>query len=293
MKKQGMIVKSIGGFYDVEAAEAVYTCRAKGVLRTQNISPLVGDRVMFSIYENGLCSVDEILPRRNELVRPPVANLDQLVLVLSTSDPGPNLTLVDTLIAIAEYKDVSPIVVITKIDLEDGAWIKQIYDTAGIPCFILSNLQSPKPDDLIGLFAQKITAFTGNTGVGKSSLLNLLSEDLHLPVGDISKKLGRGRHTTRHTELFKLFGGYIADTPGFSMLDLAQYEYIPKEQLAYCFREFEPFLGDCKFSDCSHIKEHGCSVTAAVGQGTISQSRYESYCYLYNEVKDQKEWQKK
>lgn len=288
----GILLKGIGGFYYVEAADAVFTCKARGAFRKKKLTPLAGDRVIITVTgtddEN---TVDEIAPRKNFLHRPPVANLDNLFILSATSVPRPSLLTIDKLIAIAEHKDIEPIVIFTKIDEESADEIAAIYRTAGFQCLTVSNQTGEGVAQIKALFAGKISAFTGNTGVGKTSLLNCLDPSLLLKTGAVSDKLGRGRHTTRQAELFKTCGGYIVDTPGFSSLDFEKSDCIRKDDLAECFREFRPYLGMCKFSTCSHTCDKGCAITAAVANGQIPASRHQSYVQMYNAVKDLKEWE--
>ncbi len=291
----GRIIKGIGGFYYVETTDAIYECKARGIFRKQGISPLVGDTVKISVNENAENTIDDIIDRKNSLVRPPLANLDQLFIVASLVDPNINTTVIDRLIGIAELKNIEPIIVLTKIDLsQDAEYYKNIYEKAGFKVILCDNNTGQGSDEVKELIKGKISAFTGNTGVGKSSLLNSIDSSLEISTGETSKKLGRGKHTTRHCELYKINGGYVADTPGFSYIDLERYEKIMKDDLPLCFREFEPFLDKCRFqTNCSHINDKGCAVVDAVNKGLISKERHQSYIDLYNEVKDIKEWQLK
>ena len=292
-EKTGLILKGIGGFYYVKAGDTVYECKARGVFRRNAITPLVGDHVKLLIEENQSPIIAEILPRKNSLIRPPMANLDQLVLVAATCDPAPSTLVIDKIIAAAEDKGISPILVISKIDLEQAQWLRDIYEPIGFPVVLVSSATGEGVKQVKELLRGKITAFTGNSGVGKSSLLNQIDRRFCLETGEISRKLGRGRHTTRQVELFPLEGGgYVADTPGFSAIQMERYDVVHKEQLPYCFREFEPFLDQCRFPSCSHTCEKGCAVLEAVREGKISRSRHESYVALYQEVKDWKEWKK-
>lgn len=276
----------------METAETVYECKARGNFRKLNLSPLVGDDVEISVNENAENRIEAILPRKNSLVRPPLANLDQLFIVSSIVDPGINTFIIDKLIAIAEYKKIEPIIIITKIDVDDSyKRYAKIYKAAGFKTIVCSNVDMRGIEEVKSLLRGKISAFTGNTGVGKSSLLNSIDKELTLKTGETSKKLGRGKHTTRHSELFKVCGGYVADTPGFSSLDFEKCERILKDDLFECFREFEPYFGQCKFSTCSHINEKGCAVCSAVENGEIQKSRHDSYIQMYNDVKDIKEWE--
>ena len=292
--KKGKIIKGIGGFYYVDSGDEIYECKARGSFRKQGITPLVGDDVYFSVFDNSENAIEEILPRKNELVRPPLANLDALFIVSSLTDPKINTTVLDNLIAVAEYKEIEPIIVLTKIDLDDsGERYKNIYESAGFKTVLCNNSDSTGSEEIKELLTGKCSAFTGNTGVGKSSLLNNIFPQLNLQTGETSKKLGRGKHTTRHCELFKVDGGYIADTPGFSSLDFQRCEMILKDELPHCFREFEEYLPYCKFTSCTHTCDKGCAVVKAVEYGKIAKSRHDSYVSMYNEVKDVKEWKMK
>ena len=292
MKQSGLILQSIGGFYYVETADAVYECKARGAFRKEGITPLSGDRVTITVQPDGSGTLEEILPRRNVLVRPPVANLDCLAIVASVTEPKPNLQLLDKLIAIAEDAAIEPIVVITKSDLDEADALESVYRTAGFPVFVVTNTNAASAAPLSAFLRGKITAFTGNSGVGKSSLLNLIDPALCRETGEISKKLGRGRHTTRSVELLPLSdGGYLADTPGFSALDIERTQPIDKDDLFDCFREFESYFGKCRFSGCSHVHEPNCAIRAAVEAGEIAPSRYESYVAMYNEAKVRKPWE--
>lgn len=289
---KGKIIKGIGGFYYVETAEAVYECKAKGSFRNMKLSPLVGDNVEISVNVNAENRIEKILRRKNELIRPPLANLDQLFIVASLVDPAINTFIIDKLIAIAEFKGIEPVIVLTKTDLcSSFDKYQQIYSDSGFKTILCSSVDKSGTDEIKALLKGKISAFTGNTGVGKSTLLNSIEENLMLKTGETSKKLGRGKHTTRHCELFKVCGGYVADTPGFSSLEFEKCERILKEDLFDCFRDFEKYFGQCRFSTCSHTSEKGCAVCEAVEKGEIKKSRHESYVQMYNDVKDIKEWE--
>ena len=291
---EGLVRKGIGGFYTVETPEGIYTCTARGKFRKARISPYAGDRVRLLGEEDGTGALEEILPRKNFLVRPPIANIDQLFIVTSLRDPSPDPLILDKTIAAAELEQIAPVLVLTKTDLDDASPLQKIYSVAGIPCFAVSSVTGEGVDQVGALLEGRISAFTGNSGVGKSTLLNALFPDLQLKTGEISQKLGRGRHTTREVELYKLEGGgYVADTPGFSTFDIERYRMTDKEKLAFGFREFAPYLGACQFSSCSHTCEKGCAVLQAVEEGKIPRSRHESYCAMYQEVKDVKQWQQK
>lgn len=289
MNLKGIITKGIGGFYYVEVANAIYECKARGIFRKNKISPLVGDIVEISINENAENTIDTILERKNSLIRPPVSNIDNLLIVVSTTDPKPNFYVIDKLIAIAEHKNIEPYIIISKTDLSSYAEIVNNYKDAGINLIVLDNEDSY--NKIKEIMKDKISAFTGNSGVGKTTLLNKLDNTLNLSTGAISDKLGRGRHTTRQAQLFRVCGGYVIDTPGFSSLDFEKVEIIKKDELPYCFREFKEYLGTCKFTSCSHVNDKGCSICEAVKDGKISQSRHNSYIQMYNQAKEIKEWE--
>ena len=293
--QNGLIIKGIGGFYYVETADGVYECKARGIFRKKKITPLVGDRVQITLNSNAENTIDVIEERKNFLVRPPLANIDRLFIVSSVADPVINTGVLDRLIAIAEYKNIEPVIVFTKTDLDMSyKRYQKIYEKAGFKAIACDNTIGSGADEVRVLLKDNISAFTGNTGVGKSTLINAIAPELNLATGQTSKKLGRGKHTTRHCELFKIAGGYVADTPGFSSLDIERCEAIMKDDLPYCFREFRPYLDECKFSaNCSHINDKGCAVKKAVDDGIISESRHNSYVQMYNEVKDIKEWEMK
>lgn len=285
----GIITKCLGGLYTVESPTGVYECKARGIFRSRGISPVAGDTVTI---ENGVIS--EIAERRNSIIRPPLANLDQLIFVVSTVDPAPNFLILDKFIAIAEFKNITPVVIITKNDIGDGSLIKQVYGNIGITVLETDYSDSSSTDAVRDILIGKISAFTGNSGAGKSTLLNAVDPKLNIPTGEISRKLGRGRHTTRHAELYKLeAGGYIADTPGFSTFETNRYDIIRKEELAGCFREFAEYTDNCRFRDCSHTCEKGCCVIEAVEAGKISKIRHDDYCAMYEEAKQLKEWELK
>ena len=290
----GLITKAIGGLYTVEASDGVYECKARGIFRKKGISPSCGDKVEFTAESSFKGIIEKIMPRRSQIIRPPLANLDVLVFVSSVCEPKPNLLLLDEFIAIAEYKGIVPIVVFTKIDKQDSSELAKIYRDAGLTVFEVNNITGEGSDEVKSLLEGKLSAFTGNTGVGKSSLMNRIFPHLELATDEISEKLGRGKHTTRHVQLYKLEnGGYIADTPGFSSFDTNRYDIIYKDKLADCFCEFREYIGKCRFPDCSHTKEKGCAVIEAVESGKIARSRFESYLSMYEQAKQLKEWEHK
>lgn len=291
-KLTGIVTKSIGGLYLAETPIGIFECKARGIFRKRNISPAVGDRVTLDDVNNGKAVISDILERKNYIIRPPLANLDVLIFVVSSCSPKPNYTLIDKFIAISAYKDIENIIVVTKLDLEANSEIAEIYSKAGIKIIEVDYSDENSYLPLLDMLKGKICAFTGNTGVGKSTLLNHLDDELELRTGEISEKLGRGRHTTRHTELYKLKNGaYIADTPGFSTFDTNRYDIIHKDKLELCFAEFQPYLTKCAFPDCAHISEKRCAVREAVDKGEISLSRYKSYCEMYEEAKNIKDWE--
>ncbi len=286
--RTGLIVKSIGGLYTVESPDGIYECVPRGIFRKEGKSPCVGDRVNFQDDR----VITEILPRKNHLIRPPLANMDQLIFVVSVCEPSPNLLLLDKFIAIAEYKKIKPIVVLTKVDLDKHEDIFSVYKNAGIDVVVIDYRNGEGIETLKEMLGGKISAFTGNSGAGKSTLLNAIDSRFDIRTGEISKKLGRGRHTTRHAQLYRLDnGGYIADTPGFSTFETNKYDIIKKEELCSCFTEFSEFSDNCRFKDCSHTKEKDCAVIKAVSDGLISESRHSSYCQMYEEAKSIKEWE--
>lgn len=287
----GIITKITGGFYYVEVAEDVYECKARGVFRKRGMTPLVGDIVDITLPSDGYCSLDAIHERKNALIRPALANLDQLLIVSSVREPLVNLYLIDKMTAAAVNKGIDPIVIFSKSDLEPADRYVEIYRSVGIPSFAFSAVDQSGLEEIRAILGGKISAFCGNSGVGKSSLLNALCPELSLKTGEISDKLGRGRHTTRTVELFKRYGGYLADTPGFSTLDIERFELIRKDDLKFAFPEFDPYFGTCLFNSCNHVCEKGCSVIGAVERGEIPRSRHESYVRMYEEVKDLKEWE--
>ena len=294
IETNGILVKAIAGFYYVEAGGRIYSCKARGIFRKQSCEPLVGDTVRITAETEGELDgrVEEILPRRNRLVRPPLANVTRLFIVSAYSNPAPNSLVIDKLIAIAENKGIEPLLIFNKNDQGDFSDWEEIYKAAGFEVFSVSCLTGDGIEAVRAALGEGISVFSGNSGVGKSSLLNRLFDGLALATGEVSEKLGRGRHTTRPVELFRMEnGGYVADTPGFASLDLEKSEVVCKEDLPFAFREFAPYLGRCRFTSCAHVGEKGCAVADAVGRGEIPASRYESYRRMYEEVKDIKEWE--
>ena len=290
-KLTGRIIRSISGFYDVQTDSGLVNCRARGVLRKDGQSPLTGDMVEITV-ERGKGMVERILPRRNRFVRPAVANLDALVIFAASVNPVTEPFLIDRVAAIAGDQEVPVVLCLNKCDLDPAVDLKKIYTNAGF-CVISTSAETGEGvEELRSLLRGKLTAFTGNSGVGKSSVLNRLCPDLRLPTGEVSEKLGRGRHTTRHVELYMLEEGtYVADTPGFSSFDTDQMDVILKENLQYAFPDFGRYIGSCQFHDCSHRQEPGCAVTAALREGLVERTRYDSYLRLYEKASQIKMWE--
>lgn len=278
----GKIIKAVGGIYYTETAEGVLPCKARGIFRNKSLSPAVGDNVAVIADDNAEPVIDSVEERKNYLVRPPLANLDMVLFVVSSCEPAPNAYIIDKLISIFESKDIETALIFTKTDKQGCADISDIYSGAGYKCFFSDMTSDVR--EIRAYAAGKVTALIGNSGVGKSSLMNRIFPELESATGEISRKLGRGRHTTREVCMHPLDGGYIADTPGFSTVDIERYGRIPKEELADCFREFAPYIGKCRFSDCAHLREIGCAVTEAVSSGVIPRLRYDSYARLYSEA---------
>ena len=290
-KMTGRILRSLSGFYDVQTPAGVITCRARGILRKEGNSPLTGDMVEITA-ENGKGMVESILPRKNRFVRPAVANMDALVVFAANVNPITEPFLIDRVAAIAGDQEVPVYICINKCDLDPAIDLERIYRNAGFPVILASAETGEGVEALRELIRGKLTAFTGNSGVGKSSMLNRLCPELALPTGEVSEKLGRGRHTTRHVELYDLGEDtFVADTPGFSSFDTDQMEIILKENLQYAFPDFGDYIGACQFHDCSHRKEPGCAVSQAVAAGKIEQSRYASYLRLYEKASQVKMWE--
>ena len=292
-RRTGRIVRSLSGFYDVQTPAGVVTCRGRGSLRRGGEGPLTGDMVEITV-EGGKGMVERILPRKNAFVRPAVANVDALVVFAANVNPVTEPFLIDRVAAIAGDQGVEVYICINKCDLDPAVDLERIYTRAGFPVIRASAQTGEGVAQLRSLLSGKLTAFTGNTGVGKSSMLNALCPGLELATGQVSQKLGRGRHTTRHVELFALDDNtYVADTPGFASFDTEQMEIILKENLQYAFRDFAPYLGECQFHDCSHRAEPGCAVRRAVEAGEIEASRYQSYLQLYDQYSRIKIWERK
>ena len=292
-KATGRIIRSLSGFYEVRTPEGVVTCRGRGSLRRSGDSPLTGDMVEISV-EKGKGMVEKILPRKNSFVRPAVANIDVLVIFAANVNPVTEPFLIDRVAAIAGDREVPVVLCVNKCDLDPAVDLVRIYSRAGFPVILTSAETGEGVDALRKLIRGKLTAFTGNSGVGKSSMLNALCPDLCLATGEVSEKLGRGRHTTRHVELYDLGDDtYVADTPGFSSFDTDQMDIMLKENLQYAFPDFREHLGGCQFHDCTHRKEPGCAVRKALEDGLLEPSRYDSYLRLYEKASQIKQWELK
>ncbi len=292
MKKMtGRILRSLSGFYDVQTGQGTVTCRGRGSLRRGGLTPLTGDLVEISV-EKGKGMVEQVLPRKNSFIRPAVANMDALVIFAANVNPVTEPFLIDRVAAIAGDREVEVCICINKCDLDPALDMARIYEHAGYPVIRASAETGEGVTELRSLIEGKLTAFTGNSGVGKSSMLNALCPELALPTGEVSEKLGRGRHTTRHVELYHLGGEtYVADTPGFSSFDTDQMEVLLKENLQYAFPDFGKYLGKCQFHDCTHRTEPGCAIRTAVEAGNVERTRYDSYLRLYEKASQIKLWE--
>ncbi len=286
-------MRSISGFYDVQTPDGLFTCRGRGSLRKEKEQPLTGDMVSITV-ENGKGMIEKILPRQNRFIRPAVANVDALVVFAANVNPVTEPFLIDRVAAIAGDQEVPVYICINKCDLDPARDLTKIYEHAGFPVIRASAETGEGVEKLRQLIRGKLVAFTGNTGVGKSSMLNALCPELKLSTGEVSEKLGRGRHTTRHVELFSLGEDtYVADTPGFSSFDTDQMDVLLKENLQYAFGDFAPYLGSCQFHDCTHRAEPGCRVRTAVEAGELEKTRYDSYLRLYEKSSQIKLWELK
>lgn len=306
----GKIISGVGGLYTVHVTDCKepysISCRARGSFRHANLSPLAGDDVILSPVRdakegaNEEFVIEEICERKNSIIRPPLANLDYLFITLAAASPKPILSTVDKLISIAEFNEIEPIIVITKCELDEeyAKKLTRIYENSGFTVFCLSAIENvniePINEFIKASLSNKISAFAGASGIGKSTLMNRLFPDLSLSTSEISKKIQRGKHTTRKVELFPIElnegFGYVADTPGFSMLDFERFDFFEKEDLAYTMREFRPYINGCKYTKCSHTKEEGCAIISALKDGRIEKTRHQSFCELYDVLKVKTKW---
>lgn len=290
MTIDGVILKGIGGFYYVKTAEGIFECKAKGKFRKEKISPLAGDRVKVTIRNDEENTIDEIYNRTNFLIRPPVANIDKLFIVVSTTKPKPNTVIIDKMTILAEKNNITPVIVITKTDLASACELKDIYESTGYKVYSFSIEDADEIEAIKAELKDCLCAFTGNSGVGKSTLINALNGELKLETGEISDKLGRGRHTTRQAEIFPVGGGLVIDTAGFSSIDFTTDNRLYSDELQDYFVEFSEYIGECKFNGCRHLGDKGCKICQLVEEGVISKSRHDSYQTIYNEIKDNKKW---
>ena len=292
MSLEGIIMRAMSGFYYVRAGEDLIQCRARGRFRKDGLTPLVGDRVLVEKNADGTGTVLELLPRKNAFCRPAVANVDYLVMIVSAALPVADPYLADRVAVRCEKNGCGVMLVINKCDLDPGERLREIYDGTGYPMFSVSAATGDGIPALRAALRGKICCFTGNSGVGKSSVINALAPDLSIPTGEVSEKLGRGRHTTRHVELFDIGEGtLLGDTPGFASFGDEMETPITARELEDLFPEFRPLLGGCRFDDCTHRKEPSCAVRKAVEDGAIHQSRYDSYLRLYEEASKLKAWE--
>ena len=287
---EGIIVKAMSGFYYIESGEGPVECRARGRFRLEKCTPLVGDNVVYTPTEPGKGYLKSIEPRKNVFIRPPIANIDRLIIVASGAIPVTDPFLIDRMTVVALKNNCEPVICINKCDLDPAKRLYDIYISAGFKTIRTSAETGEGIPELMNAISGAVSAFTGNSGVGKSSILNAFSLNINIPVGEISNKLGRGRHTTRHVELFRLpQEAIIADTPGFSAFDAER--IVPKEDLQYLFPEFLPYIGKCRFLDCAHIKEPGCAILDALSAGCLQKTRHVSYIRLYKQAEEYKDWE--
>ena len=289
--QKGIILKGIGGFYYVSVNNEIIECRARGKFRNKNESPSVGDKVEITITDEGKGSIDKIYDRKNHFIRPPVSNIDSMIVVSSVKNPAPDLVFIDKMLIIAALNDVDVTLCFNKFDLDDGSVneLVQLYRNAGYMAVTTSTVENVGIDVIRTMLKDKITAFTGFSGVGKSSLLNSVLNNEVMQTGEVSIKLKRGKHTTRHVELIEYGGGYVVDTPGFSMLELP--DEITADNLREYFPEFADYEPDCKFRGCNHTGiSKVCAVCKAAEDGKRAVSRYENYKYFLKNVTSRKEW---
>ncbi len=291
-ERSGVVLKGVGGFYYVLSEGRVFECKAGGRLRLGELSPVAGDSVRFELSgEDGL--ITAISPRRNSLTRPPVANIDRLFIVASSAPPAADPTLIDTVTVIALWQDIEPIIVLNKCDIDPSDELYDTYTRAGFRVIRASAVTGQGIEEVRALAREGISCFTGNSGIGKSSILNCLMPERGLLVGRISKKIARGRNTTRQSELFPCGDGFVIDTPGFSAFEITREDDIRKEQLQHYFPEITGYFDKCRFAGCAHIKEPGCAVRQRVADGLIPRTRYLSYCKIYEDLARIKDWERK
>ncbi|MBQ7474026.1 MAG: ribosome small subunit-dependent GTPase A [Oscillospiraceae bacterium] len=291
---EGIIIKALSGFYYVKTPDRIVACKARGRFRLDGTTPLVGDRVQLIVEKDGSGRIDTVCERKNFFIRPAVANIDTMVFVAANTNPVTDPFLIDRVAVIAHEAGCELVVCVNKIDLDSGDELYRIFAKAGYAVIRTSAETGEGAEELKSILRGKVCAFTGNSGVGKSSILNVLLPEASIPTGEVSEHLGRGKHTTRHVELYPVGDDtYIADTPGFASFEIQMIKTISKEDLQYDFPEFAPFIGKCRFTDCAHLKEPGCAVRQALVAGEIGQSRYSSYSRLYDLTARQKPWDQK
>ncbi len=295
MAKDGIILKGIAGFYYVKTDSGIYECKARGKIKNKKITPLVGDHVKMNIEDEEEMKgvIEKIMPRRNELIRPTVANVDQAIIVFAIHNPEPSMNLIDKLTVLSEYSDLEIVLVFNKLDLDNDHHFRElerVYRTTGYKVIATSTYSEEGINELKECLKNKISVFAGPSGVGKSSLLNDVQSGLTLQTGEISEKIKRGKHTTRHSELVELdLEGWVVDTPGFTSLNI---DFIEEEELGELYPEFEEASENCKFANCLHLNEPGCMVVQAVEDGVISKERYETYIYFMNQIKEARRYKK-
>lgn len=291
---EGIIIKALSGFYYVKTSEGIVACKARGRFRLAGTSPLVGDRVQLRIDADGSGRVDSVFERKNFFIRPAVANIDTLVFIAANVNPVTDPFLIDRVAVIAHEAGCELVICVNKVDLNAGDELYDIFTAAGYTVVRTSAETGEGAAELRRILRGKVCALTGNSGVGKSSILNILLPGAAIPTGEVSEHLGRGKHTTRHVELYPLGDDtYVADTPGFASFEIQMMQTIAKEDLQFDFPEFAPYIGKCRFADCAHLKEPGCAIREALESGAIGKSRYSSYVRLYDLTAKQKPWEQK